>query len=434
MQHFSKRLGAMLFLVVLIAVSCNNTANIQTAISVKNADTTMTPVPSSSPQATSSSSFCWPVIQSTTAIKGSFIYRDRKNNLVFAWSLGSFHTQPIVNLPEDVISSFNYGISPDGGTIAILSSGNRIYFISQNQTKSFQLPNNSYGDMQYLSTGKILVPISGTNNYQVGQGLMDKYVIFDPVTAEIKPFSVFLPNFLLGPDNLFSIQYSSDMHYVVYLTNYNNYIPQFTLFDVLQNRIMWKGPETPRNMIADPARMPIWKPDTNELTYSFITGSENYGNYYSISLDGKLTQLTQFQQTQMMGLSMGRLANPAWSPNGRYLVFKAAQGTTGPIRLYIWDDQKKVAYMPCLPDEDQVDVGYLGYWSFDGSHFLITLGYPNISNPEQGPLFTRYNTIILDVADKIIFELPDIDHRGEYTSLYGNGQNEFLGWVNWSLP
>jgi dipeptidyl aminopeptidase/acylaminoacyl peptidase len=224
------------------------------------------------------------------------------------------------------------------------------------------------------------------------------------------------------------------MRYAIYLSGYIHYAPQYTLFDMVKNEIVWTGPKTSSDMIADAGRMPVWNPISNVLTYSFITDQNKFGNYYFISLDGELTQMTQFEQTEIMGLYGGWLANPSWSPDGRYLAFKAAQGADGPIRLYIWDNIKKVALMPCLPDEDLIDVGYVGNWSFDSAHFLITLGYPNKDLSDGSPLFVRYNTVVLDMFSNSIIELPDQDHRGEYTSLYGDGHNELLGWVNWEIP
>jgi hypothetical protein len=64
---------------------------------------------------------------------------------------------------------------------------------------------------------------------------------------------------------------------------------------------------------------------------------------------------------------------------------------------------------------------------------LITLGYPNKDLRDEGPIYIRSNTVILDMTNKTIIEIPDLDHRGEFTSFYGDGQNEFLGWVNWEI-
>lgn len=428
-MSYLKKIRILFFIFMMSNSSCYNVSNVPVVTNKQSASVTPTNPITTSPS-------CWPITQNMESVKGSFIYKDRDNKHAFAWDISSFHTRLLRTFPDELLNSSNFSVSPDGNIVAGLSDDNKIFFISNDQIKFFQLPDGHYSYIKYLSNEEIYIPISDESliNYQEDKGLTDRYVIFDPAKDELTAYSVFLPNLLIASHNLVALQYSPDMRYAVYLTGYDQFEPQFTLFDLIRNKIVWTGPKTPVGMAADADRMPVWKPDSSTLTYSFITDQENFGNYFSISIDGDLTKLTQFEKTEMMGLNMGVLANPSWSPDGRYLMFKVAQGSDGPIRLFIWDDQKKTAFMPCLPDEAQIDVGYIGDWSFDGSYFFITLGYPNKNPPDGGPLYVRYNTVILDMGNKTIFELPDQDHRGEYTSLYGGSQNEFIGWVNWAIP
>lgn len=430
MNHYAKAMFVLLFL-----LGIGTTARTWATEPITR--TTPTTIPANSP---SPSTECWPVTQNPKRIRGSFVYQDRAKERAFSWDLSTFQTLPITDFSENLQNSFPFSVSLDGSTLAGLSDNNKIVLITQHQIQSFQLPAGIYGHMVYLSDGRIRIPMymdtreSLENADPKNVGLREKYYLLDPVTGTISFHSVRLPNFIVGPHGLFSIQYSPDMHYVVYLTGYDHYDPRFTLFDFHQKEIVWSGPDLPEGMRSDPARMPVWRPDSSALVYSFITEEEKYGNYYLISLDGKLTQLTQFTQTEMMGSNTGPIANPSWSPDGRYLAFKAGQGATGPIRLYLWDTQQKVALLPCLPDEGQIDVGYLGHWSYDGTYLLITLGYPNREYPDEGPNYLRFNTVILDMANRTIVELPDQEHRGEYTTFYGKDQNGLLGWVNWEIP
>jgi hypothetical protein len=154
-------------------------------------------------------------------------------------------------------------------------------------------------------------------------------------------------------------------------------------------------------------------------------------NYYSVSIDGTITPITNFD-----GVDLGNTTQmsiwaepPNWSPNGRFLISAGSeQGDNTPgYTLYVWDNQEKIGYKPCLPKERQIVLPHLTYWPFDGSYVIVTLTFS-----QAGKYFPK--DYILDLNHKIIYELPSNHYKGEFTGLPSGGNNSFLGWVSWELP
>ena len=239
---------------------------------------------------------CWSVIQATDNLKGSFVYRDRFNNRLLVWDLSNFHGQWVENLPDDFVHSFGLEISTDGSTITSFPVNNNIFLVSQNQVKTYHLPTDKdfNGGVTYIRDGQILIPYAKdyAHKNKEDAGITEKYYMLNPVTGELTEHSVFLPNYLTNIHGTFALEYSPNMQYVIYLSGYENHIPQYTLFDLMKNEIIWTGPEAPSGMLADQASMPVWNPDSSSLTYDYIN-AEGFGNYYTIFLDGKLEKMTQ---------------------------------------------------------------------------------------------------------------------------------------------
>jgi Tol biopolymer transport system component len=184
----------------------------------------------------------------------------------------------------------------------------------------------------------------------------------------------------------------------------------------------------------------VWVPDSSGLVYSWRKEGEGE-NLYNISLDGKVTKFTQFENAELTGILINRLLLPSWSPNGRYLIF----GVKLPGQdihkreyyLFIWDNKEKIVYKPCLPNEANMLDSFDAIWSFDGNHLIMGLPYQlgdSMPDMESFPFNIGGTTVIMDLTDKTIYELPDKKNRGEFTTYYGDKVVGFAGWVNWEIP
>jgi hypothetical protein len=392
---------------------------------------------------------CWPVkpLQEGNNIKGSLIYANYaihtvETNHIFVWDVSSFHSKALKfdsKLIDDNVSL----ISSDGEFIAV-SSGKSLKLISSGDERSFPLPNEHVVLRDYLPDGRILLVDMQNrfDNYREGAaGFTDTYYILSPPTGEIIKRSVFLPNLASNWKGILVIQYSPDMKYVLYRSASDEHNIKFTLYDLAKNEIVWIGPLRDPSLRNDSYTIPAWRPDSRSLTNMYY--NENGKNYYSISLDGEVSPITSFGidffESTFSSNSWWSVyaVFPNWSPNGRYLVSSGFQDH-GSSSMNIWDDKEKVGYKPCLPDEEHstTDV-YHTYWSFvDSSHFMVHLSFapPTPTTPDAPQPWKIFKTYILDLDNKIIYELPEESKRGEFSTLYQEGNNLLLGWVNWEIP
>jgi hypothetical protein len=103
--------------------------------------------------------------------------------------------------------------------------------------------------------------------------------------------------------------------------------------------------------------------------------------------------------------------------------------------MFVWDNQGKVGYKPCLPNEEKRIFPHNIYWSFDGSYFMVTLTFaqltPSVGVASPGYISKNY---ILDLENKIIYALPDENISNGFVNFYKGGGNGFLGWVRWDTP
>jgi hypothetical protein len=164
-------------------------------------------------------------------------------------------------------------------------------------------------------------------------------------------------------------------------------------------------------------------------------------NYYLITINGGISPLNDLDDTP--GKSIGAAISGStsdWSPNGRYLV--SAFPPT-----HVWDNQAQVWYKPCLPDEDKSETGLIfqPIWSPDNSYFVAKLWFPFLPTPTPpGGRSGPNKMFVLDVVNKVIYEMPESIKpyydmaesaiEEEFPTLYKNGSNSFLGWVNWEIP
>jgi WD40-like Beta Propeller Repeat len=386
-------------------------------------------------------STCWPieVLQKGQKLSGSLLFSGAFNSS-FIWDLNSFRVRSISARDASVLADGHSVLGYDIGQPTVET------LITPASIKPFTVPEDANGGGQDLADGKMLYRISEKellSDYQESTGLHDKFYLIDPFTGVVTTQSVFLPFFWLPLADLFKvleIQYSPDLHYVVYRTTPGvNGQQRFTLLDVGNNQIIWTGPNVDSNMIAAQTGMPEWMPDSKSLIYSW-TNDKNGENYYLISLDGKVTEYTEFTGVELEGVGSQLLPFPSWSPDGRYMVFAAKQhdqyNSFNNYGLYIWDSREKIAYKPCLPNEVNLFPPYQVTWSFDSNHFAMQLAYQgNSPQPEGSHSLAAYSTtVVLDLSNKTIFELPDPKNRGEYSSRYGNVNYGLVGWLDWQIP
>jgi hypothetical protein len=448
----------LLILMMLASLngSCSTAAPAKTAPSPSSTNAsyvTVTPVIANTPIFQMDFS-CWPIklLQEGNDIKGSFVYAHHpelkslsldKANGFFAWDLSSFHSEKLnINKEmhiEDSKVSFN------GDTVAIVADNNLV-FMSRSSVHSFPLPEEGVLKDLGLAIKNNYIPLNGKvvigkfgnyreteNDYKEGVGFTDTFDVFDPEINEITTHKVFLLDLYMDWHMVPSIYYSPSIKYVLYMTTPTKHSRQYALYDIEKEEVVMVIPPQNSNLGVTGGD-PHWMPNADVITAQFHDENTDLSNYYFISLDGKVTAVTNLPDD--VDLTSSMLWNPSqnWSPNKRYLV-------SADINLseYIWDNQTETLYKPCLPNETQSMVQPQPLWSFDGNYFISTLVFPSSAPPTvtsseaivQQQIVKKY---ILDLANRVIYKLPEDVNNGEFTSLYKGGKNDFLGWVNWETP
>ncbi len=387
-------------------------------------------------------SSCWPIMRLKKGgeVNGSLLFGSYNPEHIFAWDISSFRTKtPDENAQTNWMLSSEI-VSPDGKVIASMPyHENKLVLTSSDNSKVLPLPKGDYSGVVKILTNGSIVILGYTDqfwirNYSNGSGLTVPYYILDPATGDVTAYSVFLPGFTLGTQGAYPFSFSPDMDYAIYRNTQNkDGSDRYTLLDLKTNEIVWVEPNTPTGLYTA-ASFPVWHPKADRLTYILWSDWYNsYGNYYSISLDGTVSPMTWFNRATPRHLGLSWMPLPPWSPNGRYMAFPVFQ--PGQPSLYIWDDQEKIAYRPCLPDENQTDGDYQVYWSFDSNHLLLRLVYPDpnsLATPTNLLPTVHTADVILDMTTKTVLLLPPENDRGEYSNYKGGAMP--LGWVNWQTP
>lgn len=382
---------------------------------------------------------CWPIklLEKGNDIKGSIIFSSlSKNETSFAWDVSSFSTSKL-DYHSDA-----YSVSLDGSLLATtLTSENKVILVSTFETKVFPLnqplsDGKVYLGATFLPSGKVAIEVHSEEEDSIfytppQSGYKVEYYLLDPNTGGMTYNSVLLPGFTLGTQLArFPIRFSPDRQFVIYKTTpLENGVVNYALMNVHTGQILWTG-----------SSMPYWKPDGNSLSYLLGQGEKDsqgyflYNNLFSLLKDGQSTQLTWFDRTMLVEPGKLFSQNP-WSPNSRYAVFFGTSNKTLPtFLLYIWDNQEKIAYRPCLPDELRAYSNYFVHWSFDGNHLLIRLVYPDSLPIGDLPPHTHYLDLILDMTNQIIYTLPDEKERLLQYELLAPDGAKIVDWVNWEIP
>lgn len=431
----------------MILTGASSACNIVTPESIKPSPT-FTPTSTSIPVSQFDFS-CWTIepLQSGNSIRGSFVYAHyaSPNSTVidgfFYWDISSFRSVELKYNYTPKKNKPSY-VSPDGETIALITDKQQLVIISQNDLRLFNLPNDSLSIQAFLTDGRIRLASANLNyerkdNYKENIGLSDVYYIFDPTTGETTENTVFLPNFETGHRESFTVQYSPDMKYVAYRSKHDIdesgfYIDRFTLYDLAKNEVVWVSPDRKENLVNSSGSVLGWQ-NANTLTglYWNREDAHQINNYYSLSVNGIISQLTNFDRVDLGNYTQMSIwaEPPNWSPNGRYLISAGKQqGENEPgYSLYIWDNQEKAGYKPCLPNEKKISLPHLTSWSFDGSYVIVNLTF-------GAPSEYTSKSYLLDFTNEIVYEMPDDNNSRGFPNMYRNGFNVNLGWVNWETP
>lgn len=389
---------------------------------------------------------CWQIkpLQDKRSPSGSLVYHNisNKKDYVYYWNIASSESFPIeIDTNLDIL--VDRIVSPDGKSIARLSEDG-LAILSTGKIEYFPVPEGVFIS-GYLPNGKILLikhRWDDKQQYSKGNDFTDTFYTLDPLTGKIEEHSVSLPMLQTTSHGYFAINYSPDLHYVIYKSNHNqsnNFNTELTLFDIEKKKIVWVGPPNVPNMVGSDSMIPGWSSDSNSLTYIYQSQDGNYSNYYSISLEGKVTPLTDFTDITVNSWGHGWVTYSEWSPDGRYLIFfsdKNPANTDKPwiYELYILDNKNKTIYKTCIPYEGMGNNSQFPDWYFDGSQFIINFTAYDYSGESEMPKVISSTDLIFDIPNKTIYELPHVDKIDNFISSFGFPPAEFLGWVAWEKP
>ena len=187
---------------------------------------------------------------------------------------------------------------------------------------------------------------------------------------------------------------------------------------------------------------PAWMPNADVLTALFLDKSTGQTKYYSISTEGDISPIANFDMSEIVNgvwseAEASSVVNiPTWSPNGRYLITmgKEKEKDRG-NSMYIWDSQGNIVYKPCLPNETETIVPPVIMHYSDGSSFIVHLTFNSFMVPEE-PAFMgqAFKSYFLDPSKKIIYEIPSLNQIGSPLNTNKNEIKIFSGWVNWQIP
>jgi len=396
---------------------------------------------------------CWQIksLQDKKSPSGSLVYSSRtssEKDSVYYWNISTSQSFPIeIDANLDIL--VDRIVSPDGKSIA-RESDKGLAILSAGKVKYSPLPDGAYLS-RYLPIGEILLIKYRSENWDskqrdkyriIGGDFTDVFYVLNPSTGNFTEHSVTLPMLQTTSHDYFAINYSPDLHYVIYKSNHkqsNNFDTELTLFDIEKNEIVWVGPPDVPNMIGSNSMIPGWNSVTNSLTYVYGDQEGTYSNYYSITLDGKATPLTDFKDVVVNSWGHGWVTYSEWSPDGRYLIFfgdkKSSEADEPGLReLYILDNKNKTVFRTCMPQKEMGYNSQFPDWYFDDSQFIINFTSYGQSGESEMPIVNSSTDLIFDIPSKTIYELPYVHKIDNFISSFGFPPAEFLGWVAWEKP
>jgi WD40 repeat protein len=401
---------------------------------------------------------CWPIkpLQETKDIKGSLVYTidnpqtpgPNKTVSILALDVDSMKIKKINNFGPPELSSTDF-------TKIAAQLNTKIFVITPSKVQTYLVPSYSFKIGAYLTDGRIRLNslMNDTNYDKNGKGLDLRYYILDTTTGEVQKNAVFLPNYY--EDDNRTLEYNPDMKYVLYRSLAYGTEADFTLFDLENNKVVWVGPPRDNNLVylADSHLTwrpkenwaylaPDWMSNTDMLTALFLDKSTGQIKYYSISTNGDISPIADFDMTDIINGTWSQAGgaeivnHPVWSPNGRYLLTmgKAKDKDRGNF-MYLWDSQENIIYKPCLPNETETVLQPEIMQYSNASSFIVKLTFMAFVDPEDNQFQAQvFKSYFLDPAQKIISEVPDLNQVGNPLITNNDEINSLFGWVNWEIP
>lgn len=399
-------------------------------------------------------------LQAGNDIKGSFIYISLDSFFVSGSTTDSLLLLDASSMQTQKID-LNYRVHAYDGILfssdhAKLAdrSDNRIFVIDQNGVQTYSLPNDNFLIDAYLKDGRIRLEHlwDNENGYEEGKGLALTYYIFDPTTGATQKNTAFLPNYRKGT----ALRYSLGMKYVLYRSSAYDKEAELTLFDLEKDKVVWVGPPKDENLVyltdSHPNWLPnrnilnlqslgpAWMPNADVLTALFLDKSTGQIKYYSISTEGDISPIADFDMSDIVNgvwseAQASSVVNiPTWTPNGRYLITMGKEKDRG-NSMYIWDSQENIVYKPCLPNETETIIPPEIIQYSDGSSFIVKLTFNSFIVPEERAYMGRaFKSYFLDPSKKIVYEIPSFNQAEGSANENDDVLKILFGWVNWEIP
>jgi dipeptidyl aminopeptidase/acylaminoacyl peptidase len=348
-----------------------------------------------------------PELPKTGTYHGKIIFFTITEDFHYLSSLYDFNTRQTIPMHPGVMK-----ISPDGLTYAVNEIGeDKIKFYSSDGQLIRTLPpSESLYGLDHWWT-----PDHWLNNKQITLSLVEprgnnlKYpidqVIYDPFSSERKlMISDLYPDidnvnrrFLIEGDS--TIQYDPQVTRVVYTAG----IEKDYLGKSGMGYVLWdlEKKEKVVEIVADDFTVtPKWAPDGSRFVINDAYGD---GEFYAVTRDGAVTQLSHLNSDPAAGLTGNRYFSDlySWSPDGRYLAFWLESETSTPSSSFqgtfaILDTQTGKVTDTCIPARPigknyQIFPIYSPTWSPDGK-FIVT----RANLKEDG----SYQTVLIDLDGK----------------------------------
>ena len=277
----------------------------------------------------------------------------------------------------------------------------------------YDLPDRSYDGVQFLANNRLLITVDKhelleKGNYSEGIGFTDEFYLLDIATGKISEQTQFLPGLLLLSHNQISIQYNSDLQYVSYVASSINSGNEIRVVNLSNNEVFKLNGSSDTNLHMAPDMAPGWIPGTDKISAIFWMNSDRKkANYYSLSLDGVMNNITEFSKSEISSPGQGFMVFPKWSSDGKFLVYYKKSENDAEYFPYIWDDINQIESRLCFPEDDYSPT-YSFTWTYSPIYLLATITVAHYEGGEAENTIFSYDmkTYLVDAEHEILYEIP----------------------------